>query len=93
MIGAAPLSHNNHKKAPHGGTCAPYYDVSKPETVQCNVSQSGLGAALLQDGQPICYASFSFTDMEMRYQQIEKEMLAIVWSCNILTNTCIDATQ
>ena len=29
-----------------------YYDVSKPVTVQCDTSQSGLGAALLQDDQP-----------------------------------------
>ena len=30
-----------------------YYDVSKPVTVQCNASQSGLGAVLQQDGQPV----------------------------------------
>ena len=58
-----------------------YYDVSKSVTVQCDASQSGLGAVLLQDGQPICYASRALTDTEMRYAQIEKEMLAIVWSC------------
>ena len=34
-----------------------YYDVSKPITVQCDSSQSGLGVVLLQDGQPVCYAS------------------------------------
>ena len=52
-----------------------YYDVSKPVTVQCDASQSGLGAVLLQDAQPICYASRALTDTEMRYAQIEKEML------------------
>ena len=34
-----------------------YYDVNKPFTVQCDASQSGLGTVLLQDGQPVCYAS------------------------------------
>ena len=59
-----------------------YYDVSKPVTVQCDASQSGLGAVLLQDDQPICYTSRALTDTERRYAQIEKEMLAIVWSCD-----------
>ena len=59
-----------------------YYDVSKPITVQCEASQSGLGAVLLQEGQPVCYASRALTDTESRYAQIEKEMLAITWSCD-----------
>ena len=59
-----------------------YYDVSKPVTVQCDASQSGLGAVLLQEGQPVCYASRALTDTESRYAQIEKEMLAITWACD-----------
>ena len=57
-----------------------YYDVSKPVTVQCDASQSGLGAVLLQDGQPVCCASCALTDTESRYAQIEKELLA-TWEC------------
>ena len=34
-----------------------YYDVTKPVTIQCDASQTGLGAALLQDGHPIAYSS------------------------------------
>ena len=49
-----------------------YFDVSKPVTVQCNASQSGLGAVLLQDGQPVCYASRAFTDTESRYADRER---------------------
>ena len=59
-----------------------YYDINKPVTVQCDASQSGLGAVLLQDGQPVCYASRTLTDSEFRYAQIEKEMLAITWACD-----------
>lgn len=58
-----------------------YYDVSHPVVIQCDASQSGLGASLLQDGQPVAFASRSLTDTEKRYAQIEKELLAIVWSC------------
>ena len=54
-----------------------YYDVTKPVTIQADASQSGLGACLLQDGNPIAYASRSMTSAEANYAQIEKEMLAI----------------
>ena len=57
-----------------------YYDPSLDLTIQCDASQSGLGAALLQNGKPIEYASRSLTDTETRYAQIEKEMPAIVFS-------------
>ena len=57
-----------------------YYDVTKPVTVQCDSSQSGLGAALLQDGKPVEFASKALTETEQRYAQIEKELLAIVFA-------------
>ena len=41
-------------------------------------SQSGLGAALMQNGHPITYASRALIETKTRYAQIEKEMLAIV---------------
>ena len=58
-----------------------YYDRRKPVTVQVDASQRGLGACLLQDGQPIAYASKSLTDTETRYTNIERELLAIVFAC------------
>ena len=58
-----------------------YYDQRKPVTVQVDASQRGLGACLLQDGQPIAYASKSLTDTETRYANIERELLAIVFAC------------
>ena len=64
-------------------TAAPilsYYDPKEELVTQCDASQKGLGAALLQKGKPIAYASRALTDTETRYAQIEKEMLAIVFS-------------
>ena len=59
-----------------------YYDVSKPVSIQCDSSETGLGAALLQDGQPVAFASRTLTPTERGYAQIEKECLAIVFSCD-----------
>ncbi|KAL5510119.1 hypothetical protein EMCRGX_G005608 [Ephydatia muelleri] len=56
-----------------------FYNVKKPVTVSCDASLFGLGAILLQEGQPIAYASRALTDTEYRYAQIEKELLAVVF--------------
>ena len=58
-----------------------YYDVNLPVTIQCDSSETGLGAALLQDGQPVAFASRTLTPTERGYAQIEKECLAIVFAC------------
>ncbi|KAK7886269.1 hypothetical protein WMY93_025890 [Mugilogobius chulae] len=57
-----------------------FYDHKKPLTLQADSSKDGLGACLLQEGQPVCYASRALTDTEKRYAQIEKELLAIVFA-------------
>lgn len=57
-----------------------FFDVNKPTTIQCDASQSGLGACLLQDGHPVIYASRSLTSAEKNYAMIEKELLAIVFA-------------
>ena len=57
-----------------------YYQPDQPLSIQCDASQKGLGAALIQDGRPVAYASRSLSDTEQRYAQIEKEMLTIVFA-------------
>ena len=53
------------------------FDPTKPVVVTVDASQRGIGAALLQQGEPIEFASCSMTETQQRYAQIEKEFLAI----------------
>lgn len=57
------------------------FDPNKSIIVQTDSSKDGLGSVLLQEGQPVAYASRSLTATEQRYAQIEKELLAIVFAC------------
>lgn len=56
-----------------------YSNPVKPLTMQCDASEKGLGAALLQDERPIAFASRALTETETRYAQIEKELLAVLF--------------
>jgi hypothetical protein len=57
-----------------------YYNPEGELEFQCDASQKGLGATLLQQGKPAVYISRALTETEQWYAQIEKEMLAIVYS-------------
>ena len=57
-----------------------YYRSGEVLEIQRDSSQSGLGAALMQNGHPIAYASRALTEVKSRYAQIEKQKLAIVFS-------------
>jgi hypothetical protein len=57
-----------------------FYDPKLPVTIQADSSSTGLGACLMQNAQPVAYASRSLTDCEVRYAQIEKELLAILFA-------------
>ena len=62
-----------------------YYDRNLPVTVQADASLRGLGVCLIQQhkgkDQPITFASKSLMDVEIRYANIERELLAIVFAC------------
>ena len=53
-----------------------FYDANEEATIECNASKKGLGATLLQNGQPVAFVSRSLTKAEQNYAQIEKECLA-----------------
>ena len=56
-----------------------YFDKDKNHIIQTDASKTGLGAALLQEGQPIVYVSRVLTDTEHRYSNIERELLGVVF--------------
>ena len=54
------------------------FDPKKPTDVLVDASPTGL--ALIQDGKVISYGSRALSDVETRYSQTEREMLAVVWA-------------
>ena len=62
-----------------------HYDINADLKVSADASSYGLGAVLLQKSghtwQPVMYASRTMTTTKCRYAQLEKEALAITWSC------------
>ncbi len=58
-----------------------FFNVDKPTVIECDAALDGLGACLIQEGHPICYASRALTPSEQNYPQIEKEMLSMVFAC------------
>ena len=64
-----------------------YFDPDKRTEILVDSSPLGLGAILCQldphtdERQVVAYASRSLTATEQRYSQMEREALAIVWSC------------
>ncbi|KAK3087333.1 hypothetical protein FSP39_004790 [Pinctada imbricata] len=58
-----------------------YFNPKEEVTISVDASSEGLGACLLQKGQPVAYASRALNKSERNYAQIEKELLAIVFAC------------
>ena len=62
------------------------FDPRFETVVSADACSFGFGAVLLQrqpagDLKPVAYISRSVTTTEQRYAQIEKEALAVTWSC------------
>ena len=63
-----------------------FYDINKPVVIECDASSVGLGAVLLQAGQPVSYASRALSKTEQNYCQLEKECLAICFAMEKFDN-------
>ena len=46
------------------------YDRKKPVTLQCDYSENGLGAALVQDGRPVRFASEGLVNNKEDYRNV-----------------------
>ena len=58
-----------------------FYNVYQEVTIQCDASEKGLGATLMQNGQPVAFASRALNSTEQTYAEIEKECMSIVFTC------------
>ena len=63
-----------------------FYDPTKPTIDSADASEYGLGGCILQQQddarwKTVVYCSRSLTHSESPYTQIEKELLASVWTC------------
>ena len=56
-----------------------YFDPMKETILQVDASMKSLGASLTQDRKPVAFASKALTDVEARYANIERELLAVVY--------------
>ena len=54
-------------------------------TVQCGASDTGLGAALVQRGNPVAFTSRALTQTEKGYAQIEEEEFGEIPSVHVWT--------
>lgn len=63
-------------------TTLQYFDPQKEIVIECDASQKGLGACLLQDGKPVNFSSTSFIDAETRNCNLECKVLTVAWAVN-----------
>ena len=56
-----------------------YYQPELPVELHVDASMKGLGAALVQNGRPIAFASKTLDRTQASYANIEREMLAVVF--------------
>ena len=57
-----------------------YFDREKATMVQADASMKRLGACLMQEDNPVAFASKSLSSAELNYSNIEREMLGVVFA-------------
>jgi hypothetical protein len=64
------------------GTCSVLElpDFTLPFVLECDASDEGIGAVLMQGGHPIVFESRKFSQPERLYSIYDKEMLAIIYA-------------
>ena len=67
------------KKAVSTAPVLKFFTPSEPTEGEGDASEKEIGFALMQQGQPVTYASRALTKAEQNYSQIEKELLAQVF--------------
>lgn len=58
-----------------------FYDVNKPVKLSVDASSKAIGACLMQEDQPVAFATRALTPAQQNYPQIEKEAMAIRFAC------------
>ena len=71
---------DNIKEALTSTQVMAYFNPTKQTEVPVDASPVGVGAILAQEGKIIACASRVLTDIEQRYSQTDREMLAVVFS-------------
>jgi hypothetical protein len=56
-----------------------FYSPEKDLVLENDASEYSLGSLLSQEGKPLSFASRTLSEVERRYAQIEKEMMALVY--------------
>ena len=57
----------------------PYFNRNKESILQIDAHKKGFGTVILQEEQPIYYASRALTSAEKNYQNLKREAQAAVW--------------
>ena len=76
-----PMAYEKIKHYVSNEVTLTYSDPRKDIIQKVDASLRGLGATLIQENKPVAFASKSLTDVETRYANIERELLAVVYGC------------
>ena len=73
-------------------SCVKYFDPTKPTTLEVDSSTKGFGAAILQDGHPVAFASKALNSAQSNYPNITGRCSPLCSASIASTRTCTDAS-